>query len=192
MDLAYSKEDEAFRKTVRTWLKANVPKKDKTASDLPPNDPTRIQRAKDWQRRLHEAGYVALGWPKAYGGRGDTDIMHQTIVNEELVLARAPGLIGASGLTMLGPTLLQVGSEEQKQRYLPTVLSAEEIWCQGYSEPGSGSDLASLRTKAELVATNSLSTAKRSGPPGRSSRTGCSVWCGPTRMRPSIAASHIF
>ena len=82
MDLAYSKEDEAFRKTVRTWLKANVPKKDKTASDLPPNDPTRIQRAKDWQRRLHEAGYVALGWPKAYGGRGDTDIMHQTIVNE--------------------------------------------------------------------------------------------------------------
>ncbi len=151
MDLAYSKEDEAFRKTVRTWLKANVPKKDKTLSDLPPNDPRRIQRAKDWQRRLYEAGYVALGWPKAYGGQGDSDIMRQTIVNEELVLARAPGLIGASGLTMLGPTLLQVGSEEQKQRYLPKVLTAEEIWCQGYSEPGSGSDLASLRTRAELV-----------------------------------------
>ncbi len=151
MDLAYSKEDEAFSKKVRTWLKANLPKKNKTTSDLPPDDPKRIQRAKDWQRKLCEAGYMALGWPKEYGGQGNPDIMRQTIVNEELVLARAPGLIGASGLTMLGPTLLQVGSEEQKRRYLPRVLTAEEIWCQGYSEPGSGSDLASLRTKAELV-----------------------------------------
>ena len=77
--------------------------------------------------------------------------MRQTIVNEELTLARAPGLVGASGLTMLGPTLIQCGTEEQKRRYLPKVLTAEEIWCQGYSEPDSGSDLASLRTRAELV-----------------------------------------
>ena len=151
MDLSYSKQDKAFRKQVRAWMKKNVPQKDKALSALAPDDPRRIARAKAWQRSLHQAGYVARGWPKEYGGQGDSDVMRQTIVNEELILARAPGLIGASGLTMLGPTLLQCGTEQQKQRYLPTVLTAEEIWCQGYSEPGSGSDLASLRTRAELV-----------------------------------------
>ncbi len=151
MDLSYSKQDKAFRKQVRAWMKKNVPQKDTSLSRLAPDDPRRIERAKAWQRSLHQAGYVARGWPKEYGGQGDSDVMRQTIVNEELILARAPGLIGASGLTMLGPTLLQCGTEQQKQRYLPTVLTAEEIWCQGYSEPGSGSDLASLRTRAELV-----------------------------------------
>ena len=151
MDLAYSREDRAFRKKLRAWLKTNLPKKDKAVRVLPPHHPRRIQRAKAWQSTLYDAGYVALGWPEAYGGRGDGDVMHQTILNEELVLARAPSLIGASGLTMLGPTLLQVGSEEQKRRFLPPLLTADEIWCQGYSEPGAGSDLASLRTRAEPV-----------------------------------------
>jgi len=150
MELAYSKEDEAFRKEVRTWLKQNLPKKDKAISDLPPHDPERIRRGKEWQRKLYDAGYVAMSWPKEYGGQG-ADVMRQTIVNEEVILARAPGLVGASGLTMLGPTLIQCGTEEQRRRYLPKILTAEEIWCQGYSEPGSGSDLASLRTRAELV-----------------------------------------
>src|SRR5256886_9543631 len=150
MELAYSKEDEAFRKEVRTWLKSNLPKKDKSISDLMPHDPERVKRAKEWQHQLYDAGYVAMSWPKEYGGQ-DADIMRQTIVNEELVLARAPGLIGASGLGMVGPPLIQLGPEEQKRRYLPKVLTAEEIWCQGYCEPGAGSDLASLRTRAELV-----------------------------------------
>jgi alkylation response protein AidB-like acyl-CoA dehydrogenase len=150
MDLTYSKEDEAFRKEVRAWLKQNLPKKDKAVSDLMPHDPERVKRSKEWQRKLYDAGYVAMNWPKEYGGQ-DAEVMRQTIVNEELTLARAPGLIGSSGLTMLGPTLIQCGTEEQKRRYLPKVLTAEEIWCQGYSEPGSGSDLASLRTRAELV-----------------------------------------
>jgi alkylation response protein AidB-like acyl-CoA dehydrogenase len=150
MELSYSKEDEAFRKEVRNWLKHNLPKKDKSISDLMPHDPERVKRAKEWQRKLYNAGYVAMGWPKEYGGQ-DADVMRQTIVNEEMVLARAPGLVGASGLGMLGPTLIQLGTEEQKRRYLPKILTAEEIWCQGYSEPGSGSDLASLRTRAELV-----------------------------------------
>ncbi len=150
MELSYSKEDETFRKEVRNWLKHNLPKKDKSISDLMPHDPERVKRAKEWQRKLYDAGYVAMGWPKEYGGQ-DADVMRQTIVNEEMVLARAPGLVGASGLGMLGPTLIQLGTEEQKRRYLPKILTAEEIWCQGYSEPGSGSDLASLRTRAELV-----------------------------------------
>jgi len=150
MELAYSKEDESFRKEVRSWLKKNLPKKDKAISDLMPHDPERVRRAKEWQRSLHTAGYVAMNWPKEYGGQG-ANIMRQTIVNEELVLARAPGMIGASGLLMLGPTLIQYGTEEQRRRYLPTILTAEEIWCQGYSEPDAGSDLASLRTRAEIV-----------------------------------------
>src|SRR3954468_11563894 len=150
MELAYTKEDESFRKEVRSWLKKNLPKKNKAVSELMPHDPGRVKLAKEWQHKLYDAGYVAMNWPEEYGGRG-ADIMRQTIVNEELVLARAPGLVGASGLLMLGPTLIQYGTEEQKRRYLPKVLTAEEIWCQGYSEPGSGSDLASLRTRAELV-----------------------------------------
>jgi alkylation response protein AidB-like acyl-CoA dehydrogenase len=150
MELTYSKENEAFRKEVRGWLKKHVPKKDKSFSDLMPHDPERVKRAKEWQRKLFDAGYVAMSWPKEYGGQ-DADIMRQTIVNEELVMARAPGLVGASGVGMLGPTLIQVGTEEQRRRYLPKILTAEEIWCQGYSEPGAGSDLASLRTRAELV-----------------------------------------
>jgi alkylation response protein AidB-like acyl-CoA dehydrogenase len=150
MDLSYSKEDEAFRKQIRTWLKHNLAKKDKAISDLSPHDPERIRRAKEWQRKLYQAGYVAMGWPQEYGGQG-ADVIRQTLVNEELVQARAPGLVGAGGIQMLGPTLIQYGTEEQKRRYLPKILTAEEIWCQGYSEPGSGSDLASLQTRAELV-----------------------------------------
>jgi len=150
MELAYSKTDEAFRKEVRGWLKKNLPKKDKAVSELMPHDPERVRLAKEWQRKLYDAGYVAMSWPKEYGGQ-NADAMRQTIVNEELVLARAPGLVGASGLLMLGPTLIQYGTEEQRRRYLPKILTAEEIWCQGYSEPGAGSDLASLRTRAEIV-----------------------------------------
>jgi len=150
MELAYSKTDEAFRKEVRSWLKKNLPKKDKAVSELMPHDPARVRLAKEWQRKLYDAGYVAMSWPKEYGGQ-NADAMRQTIVNEELVLARAPGLVGASGLLMLGPTLIQYGTEEQRRRYLPKILTAEEIWCQGYSEPDAGSDLASLRTRAEIV-----------------------------------------
>ena len=83
MELTYSKQDEAFRKEVRTWLKNNLPKKDKTISDLPPHDPERIKRGKEWQRKLYDAGYVAMSWPKEYGGQG-ADVMRQTIVNEEI------------------------------------------------------------------------------------------------------------
>lgn len=151
MDLSYSQEDEAFRTQVRAWLAANLPPRDKALSGLPFDDPQRLRQAKAWQHTLYVAGYVAMSWPKEYGGQGVTDIMRQTILNEELVMARAPRLIGTFGLTMIGPTLLQRGTEEQKRRYLPKILNAEEIWCQGYSEPGAGSDLASLQTRAEIV-----------------------------------------
>ncbi len=152
MELKFSSEEEAFRQQVRSWLEENVPKsglKGAIASGTDQDKPT-IERAKIWQRRLYEAGYVALAWPKEYGGQA-MDPMRQSIVNEEMTRARAPALIGAMGISMFGPTLISWGNEEQKKRYLPKVLAAEEIWCQGYSEPGSGSDLASLRTRAEIV-----------------------------------------
>jgi alkylation response protein AidB-like acyl-CoA dehydrogenase len=150
MDLSYTPEQEAFRRRLRKWIKANLPAREKDAQGLEYGNPQRIQELKAWQRKLYEAGYLAMGWPKEYGGQ-DADIVQQTIVNEELLLARAPTLVGMMGIQMVGPTLIQFGTEEQRRRYLPKILSAEEIWCQGYSEPGAGSDLASLKTRAELV-----------------------------------------
>src|SRR5207245_2342212 len=149
MDLTYTPEELAFQREVRAWLKRSVPKRQRDDRPIEFGDPRRIAEAKAWQRKVYEAGYLALAWPREYGGQG-ADIMRQTIVNEEMVRARAPGLIGLLGISMVGPTLIQHGSEEQRRRHLPTILTAEEIWCQGYSEPGAGSDLASLRTRAEL------------------------------------------
>src|SRR5437016_11901671 len=149
MDLSYTPEERAFQHEVRTWLKRNMPKRDPAERPLDFHEPERVARAKVWQRKLYEAGYVAMSWPREYGGQG-ADVMRQTIVNEEMVRARAPGLIGLMGIQMVGPTLITHGSEAQRRRYLPKILTAEEIWCQGYSEPGAGSDLASLRTRAEL------------------------------------------
>ena len=150
MDLTDSPEDRAFRLQVRRWLKANVPKRSEQDRSMEAMDPRRIARAKAWQRTLYDAGYLAMGWPREYGGQG-ADVMRQTIVNEELVRARAPQIVGMMGIQMVGPTLIAHGSEEQRRRYLPAILTAEEIWCQGYSEPGAGSDLASLATRADLV-----------------------------------------
>jgi alkylation response protein AidB-like acyl-CoA dehydrogenase len=150
MDLSYSPEERAFQAEVRAWLRKNVPRRQRDERPMEWGDPRRLELAKAWQRKVHAAGYLALGWPREYGGQG-ADVMRQTIVNEEMVRARAPGLIGMMGIQMVGPTLIQYGTEEQRRRYLPKLLGAEEVWCQGYSEPGAGSDLASLRTRAELV-----------------------------------------
>lgn len=150
MDLSFTPEQEAFRRQVRMWIKANLPVRERDAQPLEQGDPKRIQAMKEWQRKLYDAGYVAMGWPKECGGH-DADVVQQSIVNEELLLARAPGLIGMMGIQMVGPTLMKFGSEAQRRDYLPRMLTAEDIWCQGYSEPGSGSDLASLKTRAQLV-----------------------------------------
>ncbi len=160
MDLSLTPEEAAFQRSVRSWIHRNLPRRERNSDAIGWEDPKRIRELKGWQRKLWEAGYLAMGWPKEYGGRADSQsdprelVVRQTIVNEELVKARAPSLIGASGLQMLAPTLIQFGTEEQKRRFLPKILTAEEIWCQGYSEPGAGSDLASLQTRAELVGDN--------------------------------------
>ena len=101
-----------------------------------------------WHRDLFDAGYLGITWPVAYGGQ-DLDLSHQIAVAEELARADAPPTVNGLGIGLAGPALLSYGTEEQKLRYLKNMLSAEEVWCQGYSEPGSGSDLASLQTRAE-------------------------------------------
>ncbi len=152
MDFEYTPAQEAFRAQVREWLHNNLP------TDLCIDDPMdeRIapnrevfEKRRAWQQKLAEGEWVGLSWPKQYGGR-EASLLEQTIFDEEYFRARAPILPGYSGVGLLGPTLMQWGSEEQKKKYLPRILPGDDIWCQGYSEPGAGSDLASLQTRAEL------------------------------------------
>ena len=156
MDLSLDREDATFQRTVRDWLRRNVPRKARDREPGEYGDPKRLAELKAWQRKLYEAGFLAMGWPKEFGGQADADgnrrslVMRQTIVNEEMLRAKAPSVIGMMGVQMVGPTLMQFGTEAQKRRHLPKILTGEEIWCQGYSEPGSGSDLASLKTRAEI------------------------------------------
>src|ERR671938_1000889 len=132
MDLRDTPEEAAFRAGVRAWLEAN----------LPAGDP------REWSRKMYDAGYAGLTWPEEYGGRS-APYSHQAIVLEEFARAEAPQHMGVIGLGMAGPTIMAHGTEEQKQRYLSKILSAEEIWCQGFSEPGAGSDLSAVRTRIE-------------------------------------------
>src|SRR5580658_4921368 len=153
MDFKFSAEDEAFRQEFSGWLKANLPKDSKSSRSEDDELGMMHETADDWQRRLkwhrkmHEGGWVGLSWPKEYGGRGAT-ITQQLIYGEEMAKVNAPMLVNGLGIMLVGPTLIQWGTEEQKKRYVPKILSGEEIWCQGYSEPNSGSDVASLQTKA--------------------------------------------
>ncbi|HTY57072.1 MAG TPA: acyl-CoA dehydrogenase family protein, partial [Candidatus Binataceae bacterium] len=148
MDFNYSAEDEVFRKEFRTWLDANLPK-DLAHGQLDFFDDTGEdwERRVAWHRKMHAAGWVGISWPKEYGGRG-ASLMQNIIYNQELVAVHAPALVNLLGIMLVGPTLMQWGTSEQKERHIGKILSAEEIWCQGYSEPGSGSDVASLQTRA--------------------------------------------
>ncbi|MCZ7531401.1 MAG: acyl-CoA dehydrogenase family protein [Acidimicrobiia bacterium] len=146
MDLRYTDADEAFRAELRSWLES-------TLQDLPA-PPARDDWAErrrydtDWQRRLHDAGYAGLNWPERVGGRAASP-SEQLIFLEETTRARAPYVgVNFVGTLHAGPTLIAEASEEQQERYLPSILRGDEVWCQGFSEPTAGSDLASLRTKA--------------------------------------------
>jgi alkylation response protein AidB-like acyl-CoA dehydrogenase len=149
MDLTLSPEQLAFRDQVRGWLRKNLPaewtSRLVTGPDVP--RPEAFGFLRQWQQRLYEAGFIGLTWPKEYGGRGLT-FMEELILHEEMALAKAPPILNILGIGMAGPTIIVYGTEEQKKRYLSKILSCEEIWCQGYSEPNAGSDLASLQTRA--------------------------------------------
>jgi alkylation response protein AidB-like acyl-CoA dehydrogenase len=141
MDLTLSPNELAFRDELRAWLQANDPGRE------PAGDEAEFAFRREWQRSLHAGGWAGVSWPTEYGGRGAT-LIEQAIYNEEVVRAKAPQTANVLGLAMGGPTVIAHGTEEQRHRYLPPILSADEIWCQGFSEPDSGSDLASVNTRA--------------------------------------------
>jgi alkylation response protein AidB-like acyl-CoA dehydrogenase len=132
VDLRDSPNEAAFREQLRAWLRDNLP----------------AEQGVGWSRKLYDAGYAGLTWPERYGGRG-APYSHQAILLEELARHEAPQHMNVIALGMAGPTIMAHGTEEQKQRYLAKMLTAEEIWCQGFSEPGAGSDLAAVRTRIE-------------------------------------------
>src|SRR5262250_3558542 len=151
MDFEYAPEQQAFRHEFRRWLAAHLPSDlclDDPADDRVASDRETFERRRAWQRTMHTAGWVGIAWPKEYGGRGSS-LIERVIWDEEYAAARAPVLPGAMGLNLVGPTVIHWGTDEQKRRYLPPILSGEEVWAQGFSEPGAGSDLAGLRTRAE-------------------------------------------
>lgn len=138
--------DRAFRDEVRAFLSTALTP-DVLTKGRDEND--RLSRMRLWQKRLHGAGLAAISWPVEFGGRAATPVQ-QLIFNAEMAAARAPEPINRSAINQLGPTIIQWGTDEQRARYLPKILSGEEVWCQGFSEPGAGSDLAALKTKAEI------------------------------------------
>jgi alkylation response protein AidB-like acyl-CoA dehydrogenase len=149
LDLTLNPEQEAFRSRVRAWLKTNIPSEWQTrvaaSADVP--RPEAYDFLRRWQGTLYKAGFVGLTWPKEYGGQGLT-FLEEMILHQEMALAKAPPILNILGVGMAGPTIFAFGTEEQKKRYPVKILSGEEIWCQGYSEPNAGSDLASLQTRA--------------------------------------------
>ncbi len=138
MDLTYTPEEQAFRQTVAAWIAANAPHG---------GERTDVEALRMWQRRLHAARYLGAGWPPEHGG-APLSPMQQAILNEELARANAPGPINAMAVWWVGPAIIRYGTEAQKHRFLPPILSADEIWATGYSEPGSGSDMAAAKCRA--------------------------------------------
>src|SRR5215210_365053 len=141
MDLTLSPQEEGFRDELRAWIADNHP------GEEPEGDEAAFEFRREWQRRLAADRWAGVSWPEEYGGRGAT-LVEQAIFNEELAAARAPAVANVLGLVMGGPVVIAHGTPEQKERHLGPILRAEEIWCQGFSEPESGSDLASLKTRA--------------------------------------------
>jgi alkylation response protein AidB-like acyl-CoA dehydrogenase len=147
LDFTLTPDQEAFRQRVRSWLEANIPD-DWTKfgmSEVP--RPEAYAFLRKWQAALFDAGFIGITWPKEYGGQGLT-FVEEMILHQEMALQKSPPMLNVLGVGMAGPTIIAYGTEEQKKRYPAKILSCEEIWCQGYSEPNAGSDLASLQTRA--------------------------------------------
>jgi len=142
VDLSLTDSEAGFRDEVRSWLEENHPGPAPEGDDA-----AEFEFRRAWQKKMHEAGWAGISWPEEYGGKGAT-LIEQSIFNEELARQRVPMPANVLGLVMGGPVVIAHGDEDQKERYLEPILSGDEIWCQGFSEPESGSDLASLKTRA--------------------------------------------
>ena len=150
MNFDFTEKEEAFRKDVRAWLERNLPEdlrgKAFAASRA---DVEEVKRLRAWQKTMAEAGYVGMDWPREFGGRG-APITEMVILYQEMARAESPQIVNRGGVSMLGPTLMKLGTPAQQKRFLPRILTAEDLWCQGFSEPNAGSDLANLQTRAVL------------------------------------------
>jgi alkylation response protein AidB-like acyl-CoA dehydrogenase len=146
MDFDYPTEAEAFRAEFRAWLDDHLTDEYRGASVMDA-DPEQLERLRHWNRMLADARYAAIAWPAEYGGRG-AGIMEQVVFSEEMHRARAPGTLNPLGLSNIAPAIIEHGTEEQKRELLPRMLCGDDIWCQGFSEPDAGSDLASLKMSA--------------------------------------------
>jgi alkylation response protein AidB-like acyl-CoA dehydrogenase len=151
MDLRFSDADEAFRAEVRAWLEHRLDGEYRHLRGRggPGREHEAVEPRMTWERELGAAGWIGLGWPASAGGRG-ASLFRQVIFAEEYARARAPGRLGHIGEYLLGPTIAALGTPAQQQRFLPAIARGEQLWCQGYSEPGAGSDLAGVATRAEL------------------------------------------
>ncbi len=150
MDLQLSPQHLAFRDQLRAWLGANMRRPwHEELRDPGATEDRLMELRRAWQRKLYEAGYLGMSWPKEWGGRGAGEV-EKAIFEEEMARADAPTILNTLGIGLLGPALIHHGSEEQRRRFLPPMLAGDEIWCQGFSEPGAGSDLAALRTTATI------------------------------------------
>jgi alkylation response protein AidB-like acyl-CoA dehydrogenase len=150
MNFDFTEAEEGFRKEVRAWLEQNLPDDLKgRAFAASRADVEEVRRLRAWQKTMHAAGYVGMDWPREFGGRG-APITEMVILYQEMARAESPQLVNRGGVSMLGPTLMKFGTPAQQRRHLQKILTAEELWCQGFSEPNAGSDLANLQTRAVL------------------------------------------
>lgn len=148
MNFSYSPQEDAFRAEIRAWLEANLPDQWRYRGIGVEQGVQSADVQREWQGRLYDAGWLKLTWPRELGGRGATPVM-KAIYDQELLLAGAPQLVGSIGVSLLVPTLLEFGTDWQKATYIEPILSGDSIFCQGFSEPNAGSDLAGLRSRAE-------------------------------------------
>jgi alkylation response protein AidB-like acyl-CoA dehydrogenase len=147
VDFSYPPEAEAFRAELRSWLEANLDEETRQVGSAIQGPGPELEIRRAWNRKLADAGYATIAWPREYGGR-EAPVMEQVVWAEEMHRAGAPASLNPIGLANIAPAIMEHGSEEQKRRFLPAMRRGDDIWCQGFSEPGAGSDLASLRTTA--------------------------------------------
>jgi alkylation response protein AidB-like acyl-CoA dehydrogenase len=188
MDLHFSEADEAFRAEIAGWLADNLTGEvaQLRGRGGPGDEHVLVEERRAWERKLGAAGWTCVGWPKQYGGRG-LSLMQQVIYFEEYARASGPGRVGHIGEGLAGPTIIAFGTEEQKQRFLPGIVKGDDVWCQGYSEPNAGSDLANVQAKAELVGDEWVINGQKIWTSGAEWSDWCFVLC---RTDPNAEPKH--
>jgi alkylation response protein AidB-like acyl-CoA dehydrogenase len=188
MNARFSEEDEAFRREIADWMAENLRGEFESVKGRggPGDEHALFAERHAWEKRMGQHGWVGVGWPKSVGGRG-CSLTQQMIFHEEYARAGGPGRVGHIGEGLLGPTLIHFGNDEQKQRFLPKILSGEEVWCQGYSEPSAGSDLANVQTRAELEGDEWIVNGQKVWTSGAEWSDWCFVLC---RSDPDAQPKH--